>query len=198
MAEKHRTDRNAPFIWGQKDIFNGGWSATITRPQISRHINFELSKSKTARLQTFEASRRVGDVGLQEIWMSVHCVAEQTPVEKRRQLLRKCVTDLILSVDISEFVLVEVGAILSESLERDVDVLDLRVLARVLDLLDAGLVVLEQDDGPRLSRLSGVKLGVKPLKPTSFACGLLGLVALAAAATSDQRAICGTKTCRLE
>ena len=95
--------------------------------------------------------------------MRIHCVAEQTPVQKRRQLLRERVTNLILSVDIGKFELVEVSAILSKCLERDVDVLDLRVLARVLDLLDAGLVVLEQDDGPRLSRLSGVEFGVKSL-----------------------------------
>ena len=51
--------------------------------------------------------------------------------------------------------------------------LDLRVLARVLDLCYAGLVILVDDDGADLIRLSGVELGVEALQPAGFSSGFV-------------------------
>ena len=73
-------------------------------------------------------------------------MTNQTPMKHGRELLRERVADLMLGVNVQEFELVENGAVVAQRLERDVDVLDLGVLARVLDLLDARLVVFEEHD----------------------------------------------------
>ena len=49
-----------------------------------------------------------------------------------------------------------------------VDVLDLGVLAGVLDLRYTGLVVFEDDDRADLIRLSGVELCIETLEPACF------------------------------
>ena len=98
---------------------------------------------------------------------------EQTPMERGRELLRERVADLMLGVNIQELELVENGAVVAQRLERDVDVLDLRVLARVLDLLDARLVVFEEYNRAGLTVPSGVELGVELLEPGGFASGFI-------------------------
>ena len=59
-------------------------------------------------------------------------MTDQTPMERGRELLRERVADLMLGVNVQEFELVENGAVVAQRLGRDVDVLDLGVLARVL------------------------------------------------------------------
>ena len=100
-------------------------------------------------------------------------MTNQTPMERGRELLRERVADLMLGVNVQEFELVENGAVVAQRLERDVDVLDLGVLARVLDLLDARLVVFEEYNREGLTVPSGVKLGVELLEPGGFASGFV-------------------------
>ena len=100
-------------------------------------------------------------------------MAKQTPVEHGRELLRERVADLMLGVHVQELELVQDGAVVAQRLERDVDVLDLGVLARVLDLLDARLVVFEEHNRAGLTVPSGVELGVELLEPGGFASGFI-------------------------
>ena len=100
-------------------------------------------------------------------------MTNQTPMERGRELLRERVADLMLGVNVQEFELVEDGAVVAQRLERDVDVLDLGVLARVLDLLDARLVVFEKHNRAGLTVPSGVELGVELLEPVGFASGFI-------------------------
>ena len=100
-------------------------------------------------------------------------MTNQTPMKHGRELLRERVADLMLGVDVQELELVENGAVVAQRLERDVDVLDLGVLARVFDLLDAGLVVFEEYNRAGLTVPSGVELGVEALQPAGFSSGLV-------------------------
>ena len=105
--------------------------------------------------------------------LDIHGMTNQTPMKHGRELLRERVADLMLGVNVQELELVENGAVVAQRLERDVDVLDLGVLARVLDLLDARLVVFEEHNRAGLIVPRGVELGVEQpsqdgVQPCSF------------------------------
>ena len=93
----------------------------------------------------------------------------------RGKLFCERIADLILRVDsdIFELELFGDGAVFAQRLEGNVDMLDLVVLAGVLDLLDARRIILEDDDGAHVIISSGVKFCIEPEQPMRFAGGFI-------------------------
>ena len=90
-------------------------------------------------------------------------------MDLRSELFRACICNLIFCIYICELELVQGRAIFSQRLHWNVDVLHFGVVARVEDLTNARLVVLEQHERAQLTVTSGVELSVQALKPGGLA-----------------------------